>query len=106
MEFDLNGSNSYRVEVSGWDAKENFFVEKTMLDWRAERYREVSLQSRVRQGAVVFVRLLRPLATESDFPIAYQVANVAGRGGGARTRVQLIKLQTQGKATDEARILN
>jgi hypothetical protein len=29
-----NRVNSYRVKVSGWDAKENFFVEKTSLDWR------------------------------------------------------------------------
>ena len=32
-----NSSSSYRVEVSGWDDKENFFVEKT--DARLERSR-------------------------------------------------------------------
>ncbi len=29
LNIHVNGEDSYRVEVSGWDAKENFFVEKT-----------------------------------------------------------------------------
>ena len=29
LNLTVNGEDSYRVEVSGWDAKENFFVEKT-----------------------------------------------------------------------------
>jgi hypothetical protein len=32
----VNGEDTYRVEVSGWDAKENFFVEKTTLEWKPE----------------------------------------------------------------------
>jgi hypothetical protein len=37
-----HGVNSYRLEVSGWDAKENFFVEKTSLDWREHEGKTVA----------------------------------------------------------------
>jgi hypothetical protein len=67
---------SYRVEVSGWDASENFFVEKTTLVWRGEERKEISLNARVRPGCVLFVRLLQPTAVVNNIPIAYEAANV------------------------------
>lgn len=102
MGFDLNGSNSYSVEVSGWDAKENFFVEKTVLDWDAGGRREVGLQSKVRPGAVVFVRLLRPLVSDSDFPIAYEAVKVDGKMPDGRTRISLMRLAPANRPHDAA----
>lgn len=64
---------NYRVEVSGWDASESFFIEKTMLYWNRSS-QEISLRSRLREGAVVFVRLLQPFESEENFPVAYVVA--------------------------------
>src|ERR1700734_3861729 len=58
----------YRVEVSGWDAKENFFVEKTSLDWREHEGKTVALHAAARLGCVLFVRLLRPLGGGAAFP--------------------------------------
>lgn len=69
---------SYRVEISGWDIDENFFVEKTDLEWTAEE-KTIHLQHPVRKGTVVFVRLLGIDAPESTFPVAYQASAVIYR---------------------------
>jgi hypothetical protein len=68
--------NSYHVEVSGWDARENFFVEKTSLDWREREGKTVALQSTVRLDSVLFVRLLRPLGGGADFPVPHRAIRV------------------------------
>jgi|ERR1700733_9106150 len=66
---------SYRIEVSGWDADENFFVEKADLEWRA-REKKVSLQHPIREGAMVFVRLLgNPLQNNSN-PVAFEAIQI------------------------------
>ena len=67
MEFKVGQARSYRVEVSGWDSSENFFVEKTMLDWGHDEKKEVRLRSVLREGSVVFVRLLQSLASGTTF---------------------------------------
>jgi hypothetical protein len=64
-------TNLYRVEVSGWDLEENFFVEKTDLEWDEIQGKRIRLSRSVKKGAVVFVRLLQPLAATSGYPIAY-----------------------------------
>ena len=66
---------SYRVETSGWDADENFFVEKTDLDWTEEE-KTIHLRHPVRKGALVFVRLVGIGSLENALPVAYQVAAV------------------------------
>jgi len=68
--------NSYRVEVSGWDARENFFVEKTSLDWREREGKTVALHATVRLDSVLFVRLLRPLGGGADFPVPHRAIRV------------------------------
>ena len=74
-----NRVNSYRVEVSGWDAKENFFVEKTSLDWKEREGKTVALHAAVRVDSVLFVRLLRPLGGGADFPVPHRAVRVAER---------------------------
>jgi len=68
----------YRVETSGWDVDENFFVEKTDLEWTEEE-KTIHLQHPVRKGTVVFVRLMGVDANENAFPVAYQAAAVTYR---------------------------
>src|SRR5580658_10212454 len=72
--------NSYRVEVSGWDARENFFVEKTSLDWREHEGKTVALHATVRLDSVLFVRLLRPLGGGADFPVPHRAVRVDDHG--------------------------
>jgi len=62
-----NHCDSSRVEVSGWDARENFFVEKTSLDGREQSGKTVALRATLRLDSELFVRLLRPLVAEPTF---------------------------------------
>ncbi len=72
MEQSLQDLSSYRVEVSGWDAAETFFSEKTVLCWNAGG-QEVPLRSRVLPEMVIFVRILQPVGSEENFPVPYVV---------------------------------
>lgn len=86
-------TNSYRVEVSGWDAAENFFVGKTTLEWAGNGRKEVTLHCPLRQGAIVFVRLLQPISEANSFPIAYQAIRVHPNDASGRTRVTIEQLR-------------
>ena len=93
MEFQMDTTNGYRVEVSGWDASETFFVEKTLLEWEGQGKKEIALRSRVREGSVIFVRLLQPITTGTTFPIAYQTKFVSAKDANGQTRVGLEQLR-------------
>jgi hypothetical protein len=90
--YQVENEDSYRVEVSGWDAKENFFVEKTMLHWSGDEHKEISLRSNVREGSVVFIRLLQPFSKAAGFPVPYKAASVTAEAT-ARTLVRLARLR-------------
>lgn len=66
-------SSSHRVEVSGWDATQTFFLEKASLHWNAAG-QEIALRARLREGTVIFVRLLQPFESEENFPVPYVVS--------------------------------
>jgi hypothetical protein len=68
-----------RVEGSGWHAKENFFVEKTSLDWGEREGKTVALHVAVQVDSVLFVRLLRPLGGGADFPVPHRAVKVEER---------------------------
>ena len=93
MDLQTELPQSYRVEVSGWDTSDRFFVEKTALDWGRDAHKEISLRSAVCQGCVVFVRLLQAIANSNNFPIAYQAVNVTEREADGRMRVRLEQLR-------------
>lgn len=90
-------TNTYRVEVSGWDCSESFFVEKTSLTWERDAEKLIFLKSNLREGSVVFMRLLQPVLPNT-VPVAYQVARVEltdeQHGKGLR-RVTLEQLRTR-----------
>lgn len=92
MPFQPESDGSYHVEVSGWDVSENFFVETTLLDWAPDSQQEIRLRSALREGHIVFVRLLQPLENGSNLPIAYRAAKVMPKEADGRTRVCLEKL--------------
>jgi hypothetical protein len=78
MTLQMMVPTTYRVETSGWDVDENFFVEKTDLEWTEEE-KTIHLQHPVRKGTVVFVRLMGIDAQENAFPVAYHAAAVTYR---------------------------
>jgi hypothetical protein len=86
-------SSSYRVEVSGWDSSESFFVEKTSLTWTQNGERQITLKSDLREGSVIFVRLLQPTPTGNNIPVAYQVTQVAPRDPSGRVHISMIQLR-------------
>lgn len=82
----------YRVEISGWDADEKFFVEKSMLIWTESVGKRVTLKITTRVGSVLFVRLIQPVGGGTTFPVAYRAVEFAAdsqSGGGVVTLEQL-----------------
>jgi hypothetical protein len=69
-----HGTDSYRVEVSGWDENEIFFVEESDLDWDKFVGKHISLRRMLPDGALVFLRMLQPIALRQSPPMPYQVA--------------------------------
>jgi len=93
MNFNTETLSGHRVEVSGWDAKEDFFVEKTYFDAEEEGKKEIKLLNSLREGCVLFLRVLEPLSTGSNFPVVYQAVHVASRDADGRLHVGLKRLQ-------------
>lgn len=88
-----NESNGYRVEVSGWDAEEHFFVEKSTLVWSERTGKTLALKSVVRAGSVLFVRLTQPLGGGSGFPVPYRAVECEFKNGGPGRVLTLEQLQ-------------
>jgi hypothetical protein len=86
-------STSYGVEISGWDLEENFFVEKTELEWNEDQGKKVSLRHRLRDGALVFVRLIASTTWGRSYPIAHEVQNLSLVDSAGCTEVRLVQLQ-------------
>ena len=82
----------YRVEISGWDTDENFFVEKTTLEWNEESGKKVYLRHPLRANAVVFVRLIDPSASGHTFPIAHQANMVSQPDAQGVCQVSLVPM--------------
>ena len=69
----LLGADTFRVEVSGWDENEIFFVEKSDLEWDNFAGKHISLQRMLPDGALVFLRVLQPTTLLQPPPAPYQV---------------------------------
>lgn len=101
MNTRVMAATSYRVETSGWDVDENFFVEKTDLDW-TEGEKTIHLQHPVRKGMVVFVRLMGMDDPGNAFPVAYQAASVIYQLDERCYDVSLLQLLPRVQAAVEA----
>jgi hypothetical protein len=62
----------YAIEISGWDCKEQFFVERCDLQWNEESGKQVGLKRAVRDNAIVLVRLLQGGNPDRSQPVAYK----------------------------------
>lgn len=72
----------YRVEVSGWDKSQTFFVEKSELEWSEESGKHVTLRCAVPDGSVVFLRLIQPLSADRSQSVPYETEFVSITPGG------------------------
>jgi len=84
--------NNYSVEVSGWDESENFFVEKTVLHWGEQGDKDIRLRAPLREGCVVFVRVLQRFSNTEAIPVAYRVAKLSEPDEKGCTVVRLAQL--------------
>jgi hypothetical protein len=73
---------AYRVEVSGWDSSQSFFVEKTELEWSEDSGKQITLRRQLRPGTMIFVRLLQPTETDRSSPVAHEAEYITSDGGG------------------------
>jgi hypothetical protein len=64
--------DTYRVEVSGWDNSQTFFVEKSELEWDESSGKQLKLKRSLSSGAMIFVRLMEPTAADRSSPVAYR----------------------------------
>src|SRR5215510_13288576 len=64
-------TTSYRVEVSGWDSTQSFFVEKADLEWSDTGEKVVVLLHELQEGTILFVRLLQPISPDRSHPVPY-----------------------------------
>ena len=67
----LVGADGFRVEVSGCDENQVFFVERSDLDWGNFAGRHVSLQHMLPDGPMVFLRVLKPIDLRQTPPTAH-----------------------------------
>jgi|SRR5580704_8088704 hypothetical protein len=88
----IDGPNSYRVEVSGWNVRGVFFVEKAMLHWTDTGEKSVELISPLRESCMVFVRLIHATSAKANFPIAYRVLSIATEDSEGRGCVHLSQM--------------
>lgn len=64
----------HRVEISGWDMDELFFVEKAEISWdESSEDMRVKLSRPLRKGTVIFLRRLQVAMMERACPLAYSV---------------------------------
>jgi hypothetical protein len=92
MITEIANDGNYRVEASGWDISEDFFVEKTILTWDPVHGKKITLRSQIDEGAIVFVRLSHPLEALNNFPIAYQAEKIGKPDGRGFCEVSLVRL--------------
>ena len=84
----------YRVEVSGWDTNQDFFVEKAELEWSEGAGKLVLLKRAVAPGALVFLRLLDPTSPDRVHPVPYRAEPVSESVNGSY-RVRLLPARPQ-----------
>jgi hypothetical protein len=92
----------YRVEVSGWDLDETYFVEKTDLEWDEVHGKRLHLSHPMKRGAVLFVRLLQPLASTSGYPIAYQADPHTALDEKGRYEIRLVQIRPKTRSLVES----
>ena len=68
--------SAMRVEISGWDLSEQFFVERGILRSEAQEQKKLTIHRQVRVGGLVFLRLLDNTQPGMAFPVAYRVRDL------------------------------
>ena len=62
----------YAVEVSGWDATEEFFVERCELEWNEDSTKQVALKRTLGESTLLLVRLVQEEESDRSHPVVYE----------------------------------
>jgi hypothetical protein len=62
----------YAVEISGWDANEEFFVERCELEWSEQSSKRVALKRALKDHAILLIRLLQAGDSHRSLPLVYE----------------------------------
>jgi hypothetical protein len=89
---------NYRIEVSGWDLNDFFFVEKTDLPWSEGGEKRLLLHQTLSEGAVIFVRLMAPETSNGLVPVAYRVESVKPMNSTGLCEMRLVQVHPRSKA--------
>jgi hypothetical protein len=65
-----------RIEVSGWDEDEMFFVEKSEFSYNEVSGKHITLQHSLADGSLIFLRLIFSSSSQNSLPIAYRVQHI------------------------------
>lgn len=66
----------YPVEISGWDGKEEFFVERCELEWNEQSGKQIALKRTLNDHAVLLVRLLQTADSDRSHAVVYGAERV------------------------------
>jgi hypothetical protein len=94
-----------RVEISGWDMDELFFVEKAEVDWddAAENIR-IRMNRPLRKGTVIFLRQIQAVMSGQSHPVAYSVEPVgADESGACEYRLKPVRSRTRSYSLEAAK---
>jgi hypothetical protein len=69
---------TYRVQISGWDSRKDFFLETVALEWLPSGGKRVCLRHPPQKNDLVFVRLLLPLDNDHTCPVPCVVEQIIG----------------------------
>ncbi len=83
----------YRIEVSGWDLWNQFFVEECLLEWSESSEKRIRLRHPVREGVVLFVRLIPPTAGGESFPVVYRVEKAGPEQADGRQEIEIMQIR-------------
>jgi hypothetical protein len=77
LDHRATGVGTHRVEVSGWDISQSFFVEKPELEWNEVNGKQITLRRVLRKKTMLFARLLQSTAPDRSSPVAYWAEHIA-----------------------------
>jgi hypothetical protein len=87
-------THSYPIEVSGWDAQERFFVEKTELEWDEQAGKRIRMRTPIERGTLLFIRLFDADALDA-LPVTYEAGDIRRDDASSFYEVTLVQMQPQ-----------
>lgn len=78
----------YAVEVSGWNAAGEFFVEQCELEWDEDASKQVTLKRTLGENTLLLVRLVQEEDSDRSHPVVYE-AEWVGKTKAGRQQFRL-----------------